>query len=233
MDREYWRENFRLSLYGLRTMRSLVALVVAAFGTAVYWVIRDPARSEAVITVLVQLTGLILLSWFAILLLVVTPARIWREAQPRPLDIAVAVEAFSVDLQWVPEGVPMERPPTDWLLVRFHNLQVTNRSSTEKLNLLIKYILPAQETPPTPEIVLHEHAHEFFRQNGEWGDEALPNPLHLDPQSTRKNDLFFPVTNPVHIEVFSDGPWERGLLLVRDLVSDQVKQIPFDSLRSN
>lgn len=235
MDREYWYENFRLSLKGLGTLRSVIALIAAAVGTVGLWVIREPARSEAVMTVVVQLTASILLFWFAILLLVVTPAKMWREAKPRPLEIAVSLGSFSVQSQWVPESVPVikERPPTDWWLACFLNLQITNKSSTENLNLLIKYILPAQDAPPTSEIVLDEHAYEFFRQIGEWGDEAMPNPLHLEPQSTRKRDLFFPVTNPDDIEVFSGGLWGRGSLLIRDLVSEYEEQISLESLRSS
>ena len=169
------------------------------------------------------------IAWFVVLLTVITPMRMWGRLRPQPFDVEVSLGGLGAN-PWLPSDLrdldEGDRP--EWWALQLFTLRVTNRTSTRALNLSIEFVLGDGEG-----LVLREEPYDMFRRRGEpfFGGDLLPNPLHLDPESTRKGEIVYPLMFGEDVSVVKDADLaETGLLRLRDYVSGETKDFPIRDL---
>ncbi len=216
--RDYWAENLKRTFLQWGAGDAVFSLV----GYVIFLVIGSRFAP------LPSALALAAIAWFVVLLTVITPMRMWVRLRPQPLDVEVSLSGLGAnpwlpfDLRDLDEG---DRP--EWWALQLSTLRVTNRSSTRALNLSIEFVLGDGE-----ELLLREEPYDMYRRQGEpfFGGDLLPNPLHLDPESTRKGEIVYPLFGE-DVSLVKDADLaETGLLRLRDYVSGETKGFPIRHL---
>jgi hypothetical protein len=133
----YWRENFKQSIHLWGYRETIVALILYALGLLIWFGLVPDRLSSP----LVAVTGVGIVAWFPVLILIITPRKMWIEAQGKIAALESELDATSpkseakrildrlMKLKNVGDSIILpfdqrgDRALTDSLTVRFQNWQ--------------------------------------------------------------------------------------------------------------
>jgi hypothetical protein len=95
----YWRENIKQSMHIWGLRETIVALIIYVLGL-LFWFGYVP---DKVSNPLMIALGVVIVSWFPALVLVVTPRKMWMQAQDQIAELKADLERINIVLEYEPE----------------------------------------------------------------------------------------------------------------------------------